>query len=208
MQQSIKEQILAEIRGKKQGWAFSATDFIQKYKRENIDVALTDLFKSGDIRRVIRGIYDYPMYSSILGRQTAPDIHQIAKALARKFNWSIYPDGDTALNYLGLSTQMVAKTMYLSDGPSKKYDVNGMSLEFKHISKKELTQGSENATLVIQAIRATGEKQITDDFIKRLSAKFSNAEWGKIASESSYTTTWIYDVIKKARTLAEEEHNG
>lgn len=205
MQHTLKTQLLLDIKSKKQGWAFSATDFTTKYPRSHIDVALADLVKTGDIRRVIRGIYDLPMYSSILGRHTAPDIHQVARALARKFNWAINPDGDTALNYLGLSTQMVAKTIYLSDGPSKTYQIGNTTLEFKHISKKEMTQNSENTTLVIQAIRAMGEKQMTPDFIKQLSGKFSANEWAKIASESNHTTTWIYDIIKQAKAISEQE---
>lgn len=200
-----KEQILQEIRKHKQGWAFAATDFIKDFNRREIDESLSYLTESGDIRRVIRGIYDLPIYSSILGRHTAPDIHQVARALARKFNWAIYPDGDTALNYLDLSTQMVAKTIYLSDGPSKTYQIENTTLEFKHISKKEMTQNSENTTLVIQAIRAMGEKQMTPDFIKQLSGKFSANEWAKIASESNHTTTWIYDIIKQAKAISEQE---
>ena len=205
---STREQIFNIIRKNKQGWAFSATDFMQQFSRAEIDLSFSNMTETGDIRRVIRGIYDYPMYSSLLGRRTAPDIHQIAKALARKFNWNIYPDGDTALNYLGLSTQIVAKIIYLSDGPTKKYDIDGTILEFKHISKKEIISNSENTMLVIQAIKAMGDKQITDGFVENLSKKFNAQEWQKIANDSSYTTTWIYDVIKKARTLAEEKNNG
>lgn len=205
MKMSKKEQILTTIRKNRQGWAFSAADLAQTFSRAEIDLSLKNLSESGDIRRVIRGIYDLPMYSSILGRHTAPDIHQVAKALARKFNWDIYPDGDTALNYLGLSTQMVSRTIYLSDGPSKTYQIGNVALEFKHISKKEMTQNSENGTLVIQAIRAMGEKQMSPDFIKQLSGKFSPNEWAKIASESNHTTTWIYDIIKQAKAISEQE---
>lgn len=205
MKISKKEQILTTIRKNRQGWAFSAADLAQDFSRAEIDLSLKHLSESGDIRRVIRGIYDLPMYSSILGRHTAPDIHQVARALARKFNWAINPDGDTALNYLGLSTQMVAKTIYLSDGPSKTYQIGNTTLEFKHISKKEMTQNSDNTTLVIQAIRAMGEKQMTPEFIKQLSGKFSANEWAKIASESNHTTTWIYDIIKQAKAISEQE---
>jgi len=195
------------IREQKQGWAFSATDFIQDFKRGDIDVALSSLVESGDIRRVIRGIYDYPLYSAILGRRVAFDINQIAQALARKFNWKIYPDGNTALNYLDLSTQIVAKNIYLSDGPSRKYVIDNATLEFKHTSKKELF-GSQNTVLVVQAIRAVSEKQITSEFISNLSAKFSAHEWRKITSEASHSAAWIFKVVKQAAKIAEEKQNG
>lgn len=202
---STKEKILLEIYRHKQGWAFSASDFSKDYKRGEVDVALSTLMEEGKIRRVLRGIYDYPMYSSILNRNVAPDINQVAKAIARKFNWIIFPFGETALNYLGLSTQMVAKPIYLSDGPSKIYNANGLTIEFKHIAKKEIIADDETTALIIQAIRAIGEKQMTNTFIEELSRKFTKTEWEKILKNATRATSWIYDIMKKSAGLAKGE---
>ncbi len=193
---TIKEQLLAKIRTHKQGWAFSAIDFITDFKRGNIDVALKELMESGDIRRVMRGIYDYPMYSSLLKKRVAPDIYQVALALARKFNWTIYPDGNTALNYLGLSTQVSTKNTYLSDGPTRHYEVEASILEFKHIAKKEHVT-SHNAMLVIQSIRAITAQQVTPQFLQILAGKFNLSEWMKILEEAKSSSAWIYEEIKK-----------
>lgn len=38
------------------------------------------------------------------------------KAIARKYNWTIAPSGNTALNLLGLSTQVPSKWKYVSYG--------------------------------------------------------------------------------------------
>jgi hypothetical protein len=205
---SKKEQIFRIIRANKQGWAFSATDFLRHFNRREIDESLSALVEEGSIRRIIRGIYDYPMYSKILNQKTAPDIHQIAKAIARKFNWTIFPDGDTALNYLGLSNQVVARYLYLSDGNSKKYSIAGNLLEFKHISSKEAIIQDEKAALVIQAVRAIGEKKITKDFITALAGKFTSAEWKRIADNSATAINWVYSVIKEAKNISEENQNG
>ena len=75
------------------------------------------------IRRVIRGTYDYPRKSKALRGPLSPDIDQVAHALARKFPWRIQPDGATAQNLLGLSTQVRARVSYLSDGPDRSYTV-------------------------------------------------------------------------------------
>ena len=56
-----------------------------------------------------RGIYDYPKYSELLKKQLSPDIEQVSRAYARKFNWKIEVSGESALNILGLSTQVVVK---------------------------------------------------------------------------------------------------
>lgn len=200
-----KEKILLEIHRHKPGWAFSAIDFSKDFKRGELDVALSTLAEEGKIRRVFRGIYDYPMYSNILKKNVAPDTNQIAKAIARKFNWVIFPDGDTALNYLGLSTQMVAKPIYLSDGPSRIYTTEGLTIEFKHIAKKEIIANDETTALIIQAIRAVGEAQITDAFIETLAHKFTKKEWNSILTNGARATMWIYNIMKKAANLAEGE---
>ena len=208
MKTSIKEEILSNIRKQKYGWAFSAIDFIKNFKRREIDESLSTLTHDGDIRRVTRGLYDLPMYSSILSRHIAPDINQVANAFARKFNWTIYPDGDTALNYLGLSTQMVAKHLYLSNGPSKKYIINDITLEFKHVVLKEIALKNNNAVLVVQAIRVLGEQHVTQDFLEQLASKFSLREWGDISENSASVAIWIYEIIKTAHDIAQRKTNG
>lgn len=50
------------ISGHGRGWAFSSTDLIKKFERQQIDNVLSDLVKDKKIRRVSRGIYDYPKY--------------------------------------------------------------------------------------------------------------------------------------------------
>ena len=196
MKESIKIKILKIILKHPRSWAFSAYDFIQDFKRREIDESLSYLTDDGEIRRVIRGIYDYPMYSELLKNNVAPDINQVAYALARKFNWKIYPDGDTALNYLGLSTQVVVKSIYLSDGPSRKYIVGSRKLEFKHTTQREASLKYPNTALVIQSIKSIGEQHITPELIKKLSKKFTNDEWQKIKTDASKATGWVYEIIK------------
>ncbi len=205
MKTSIKEQVLFRIRQNKQGWAFSAIDLISHFNRREIDESLSTLTQDGDIRRVMRGIYDLPLYSSTLGRHVAPDINQVAHALARKFNWNIYPDGNTALNYLGLSTQIVSQYLYLSTGPSRTYAIDETIIKFKHTNSKELGLKSTNAILVTQAIKTLGEPHISNEFIINLADKFSSKEWGEISKHSTHVPIWIYDIIKKAQQMAKEK---
>ena len=75
------------ISGHGRGWAFSSTDLIKKFERQQIDNVLSDLVKDKKIRRVSRGIYDYPKYSDFLKKELNPDIEQVSRAYARKFNW-------------------------------------------------------------------------------------------------------------------------
>ena len=48
---SNTEQIFNIIRKNKQGWAFSATDFMREFSRAETDLSLSRLTETGDIRR-------------------------------------------------------------------------------------------------------------------------------------------------------------
>ena len=104
--QSINNKAISRIYGRGRGWAFSPNDFVEGFSRDQIENALSRLCREGKIRRVCRGIYDYPKYSELLQQELSPDFDQVAQAFARKFSWRIQPSGDTALNLLGLSTQV------------------------------------------------------------------------------------------------------
>ena len=199
MKKSIKKQIWVKIKEQPRGWVFSAYDFTLDFKRREIDESLSYLAADGKIKRVIRGIYYCPMYSELLKMKVGPDIDQVANALARKFKWKIYPNGDTVLNYLRLSAQIAAKDLYLTDGPSKKYFIGNRCIEFKHIPQKETALKNTNTFLVIQSIKAIGEKQITEEFLHKLAGKFSKDEWSKIKADASNSTGWVYKLIKELK---------
>lgn len=117
------------ISGHGMGLAFSSSDLAGRFARQQIDNMLSDLVQDGRVCRVARGFYDYPRFSDLLQITLSPDIDQIANAYARKFSWRIEVSGEAALNLLGLSTQIPGQYVYLSEGPSKSYDVMGRRAE-------------------------------------------------------------------------------
>ena len=90
MYNSIKDKIISRIYGHGRGWVFSPNDFLQDFKRYEIDNALKTLADSGTIRRICRGIYDYPAYSALLQASAGPDMDAVACAIAQKFKWQIW----------------------------------------------------------------------------------------------------------------------
>ena len=121
--QSAYSKIINRIYGHGRGWAFSKKDLSDLGSRGAIDIALYRLNEAGTIRRITRGLYDYPQYSELLKQQLSPDFHKASKALSRKYGWTICPDGETALNLLNLSTQVPTRITYLSNGPTKQIKI-------------------------------------------------------------------------------------
>lgn len=129
----------------------------------------------------------------------------VAKALARSYHWTIAPCGNTALNLLGLSTQVSAVWSYISDGPYKTYEWNNTNLEFKHRTNKEITGLSYMTALVIQSLKTLGAANVTPEIIETLSAKLSETDKAAMLKDAAESTDWVYDTIKQICGGAERQ---
>ena len=205
MQQVVESRVVSRIYGKGRGWAFSQADFADLGARSTIDSALHRREREGVIRRVIRGIYDYPRQSKVLGGPPSPDIDQIADALARKFAWRIQPDGATAQNLLGLSTQVPARAVYLSDGPDRSYTVGRTKLNFEHTALKEAGFKLPESRLIVQALKAFGEDRITPELITQIRMQFDSTLRQRILHDTKTATGWVYAAIQE---IAKEGAHG
>ena len=193
----LYEKVFYFISGHGRGWAFSANDLMKKFTRQEADSTLSDLVKKGKIRRVCRGIYDYPKYSDFLNQELSPDIDQVARAFARKFNWRIEISGDSALNLLGLSTQIVGKHIYLSDGENRSYNINGTTLDFKKTVLKNIGFKHKESSLIVQALKALGKNHITPKVIDKIRTQIETKMYNKILKDTQSSTIWIFETIKQ-----------
>ena len=195
--QSVSDKILIKIRRMGRGIAFSSKDFLDVGSRASVDQTLSALTKAGEIRRITRGIYDYPRVNPALGGQLSPDYDSVARAIARKNGVRIEPSGAWAANMLGLSTQVPAKIVYLSNGTSRTYRVGKQTIAFKRVGPKELLQKSGPSTLVIQALRYLGQEHVDDSVIGQLRDRLKPSDRKALLRDARYTVDWIYEVIKK-----------
>jgi len=197
MAKSAEDKILSRVYGNGRGWAFSQADFADLGTRATIDSALHRLLKGKHIRRALRGIYDYPRYSDLLKEQLSPDLDQVAHAIARKFGWRIQPDGATAQNLLGLSTQVPGRIHYLSDGPDRTYKIGKTPLVFEHTALKEAGFKLRESRLLVQALKAMHEEQITSRTISQLRRQFDRALRQRILLDTKTATGWVYSAIQE-----------
>lgn len=204
--QSVSDKILTRIRRKGRGHAFSSKDFLDIGSRASVDQTLSTLAKAGEIRRIARGIYDYPKVNTALGGQLSPDYDSVAHAIARKNGVRIEPSGAWAANLLGLSTQVPAKIVYLSNGTSRTYQVGKQTIAFQRVGPKELLPKSGSSTLVVQAIRYLGQDHVDDSVIGQLRDRLSPAEKNALLRDVRYSADWIYEVVKKIAADRENTH--
>ncbi len=196
-----KDKIITRIQRLGAGSVFSAKDFLALGSRGTIDVTLSKLSAEGKIRRVTRGFYEYPKYSQLLGGPLSPDSDQVARAIARRFRWRILPTGAQAANMLGLSTQIPARIIYLTDGPTRRIKVGQQTLHFKHARPKQTAIEEPMSALVIQALRDLGKDAVGPAVIARLRAKLSPRHRHQLLRDARHASNWIFAA---ARQIARE----
>ena len=126
-----------------------------------------------------------------------PDIDQVARALARKFNWRIQPSGNTALNLLGLSTQVPARWVYLSDGPTRHYEIGNHSLAFTKSRLKETGFKHRKSGLVVQAIRALGKDRVDQKVIDTIRRRLDQKDREHLLKDARTVPGWIFEIIQQ-----------
>lgn len=191
------EKIKKRINELGSGAVFIANDFLEVAGYETARKALNRLTDEGAIQKILRGVYYCPRYSELLMEYEAPSPHQVALAIARKFNWNIAPSGTTALNVLGLSTQVSAKWSYISDGAYNSFSLGNITIEFKHRNNREITGMSYKTALIIQGIKAMGKNCIDDSMVAKLRASLTENEKQALRQEAKSTTVWVYNIIQK-----------
>ena len=197
MPQTIDKSATSRIYGHGRGWAFSTNDLADLGARPAIDSTLRRLTEKGTIRRIAHGLYDYPQFSPLLDEQLSPNTDQAAQALARKFGWRIQASGVIAENLLGLSTQVPAKAVYLSDGPNRSYRIGSTTITFKHTALKEVGFRLKESELIVQALKSIGPKRITPEVVSIIRARLPEHLRAKVLTDTRTATGWVRAAIQR-----------
>ena len=179
------------------GTVFVTVDFVSITDKKNVNMSLLRLEDEGLILRIIRGVYYKAEYNDFLQEYVVPNPDKVAHAIARNFGWTITPCGDSALNILGLSTQVPAIWSYVSDGTYKEYSYDNTTIKFKRTTNKEISKLSYRTALIIQALKALGKDNIGNKVINKLKNNLTDKEKATALLEAKAATSWIYEYIKQ-----------
>lgn len=200
-QQSTESKILKSIRGRGRGSVFVPADLLDFGSREVVDVALHRLSRSYTIRRLARGVYDYPKTHPVLGL-LQPSADSIARAMAGRDCTRLQPAGAYAANMLGLSEQVPAKAVFLTDGPSRKVKIGTQTIELRQTTLKNMAAAGRLSGLLIQALRELGKEHITTDRVNHLKRTIPLKDRRNLVKDIRLAPAWMHLIF---RELAEEE---
>lgn len=188
--ESIESQILARIRGTGRGSVFVPGDFLDLGNRQGVDFALHRLVKQGVLRRLARGLYDYPKSHPQLGI-LSPSVDAIAEALAGRDRLRIQPSGAYAANLLHLSEQVPAKAVFLTDGPSRRLKIGPREIILKRTTPRAMAAAGRMSGLVIQGLKYLGQPHVTMERIAPLRKLLSEKDRKQLKQDMPLAPAWM-----------------
>jgi hypothetical protein len=200
---AVADRIMKRVRAKGRGWVFTPKHFVDFGTRGSIDMALSRLAHAGDIRRIGRGLYDYPRQHDKLGA-LSPDPASVAKAISTQSGDKLAPSGAAAANSLGFSTQVPARASYATSGRSRVKKAGGRSLTLKHSRAPVLDNAPDSVNAVLQVLAHLGKDNIDGDTIRRFAVRLDDRDMRMLIQARPEMPGWMGDVVLKIGAA----HNG
>jgi hypothetical protein len=195
---SVAASVLKRIRVHGRGWVFTPRDFLTLGTRRAVDRALARLTQGKTIRRLAQGIYDYPRVHKRLGI-LAPNPDDVAAVLAAKTGSRVQVSGARAANLLGLTDQVPAQLVYLTDGPAHGVKIGEQTIRLKPARPSRFPGAGTPAGLAIQAIRAVGPNANRDLVVRQLSRALSPRDRAQLARLIKHAPGWSHGIIRQVK---------
>lgn len=198
---TVTKQIENRVHGHGPGWVFSPTDFLDLGSPHTVGMVLTRMVRGGQIRRLARGLYDFPRTDPQLGL-LSPSVDMIAEALARRDGVRLQPSEATAANMLHLSDQVPMRVVYETDGPSRKIKVGTLTIQFRRRSPRKMATAGKMSGLVFAALRGLGKRYVTQEQVSHLRQLLSPEDRRCLLQDLPQAPTWMHPFL---RYIAKDE---
>ena len=184
----------------KEGTILIPDDFTTCGTPDAVRSGLSRLCRNGKLYRFAKGIYYIPLYDKWDATLREPSLDAIALKIAQRDNARNIPTGAYALNKLGLSTQVPANIIYITDGSARQVKFgDGKSITFRHSNDLgNFAYKSQLMQLAVLAMREIGEKTITDaqkEIIKSMITEHVSEQ--DFNHDIVLAPTWIKTILQR-----------
>ena len=132
----------------------------------------------------------------MLGELT-PSAEEIAKALAGRDRTRLQPAGAYAANTLGLTEQVPAKAVFLTDGTSRTVKVGAMTIQLRRTTPRNMAAAGRLSGLVIQAFRELGQEHITPARVAHLKRTLPLDKRRELVKDVKLAPTWMHPILRE-----------
>ena len=184
----ITEVILNVARSLPEGGLLSPKEFLHLGSRAAVDQALTRLTREGQLLRVGRGTYSFPVQGRFGSRP--PSTEAVVQAIASVSGETIVPNGAAEANALGLTTQVQTREVFITSGRSRTLQLGNKKVELKHGNRLQLLLGKRPAGTVIRALSWLGPHEGAAA-LEGLRRKLPGAEWDAVRGARAAMPSWM-----------------
>lgn len=166
-----------------------------EYHSEFVGETLTELTNEGILVKLAQGIYAKPRMSRF--GAVLPSVEKIVQAIAVRDNAKVLPSGMTALNALGLSTQVPMNYTYLTTGSQRTVKLTNRQVVLKRGVPKNFWYETQLIALLVQALKTLKQENVGQEelqTIRALIAKEPDKE--TLAKDVDKMPAWMKRLIK------------
>lgn len=114
----------------------------------------------------------------------------------RKDRADIIPSGLTALNLLGLSTQVPMNAVYLTNGTPRVISVGNRKITFKKATPRYFAYKTKLFPLVVTALKEIGEENVDDNMVIKIKDILSKEDSELLRHDFLIAPQWMRKKIK------------
>jgi len=144
----------------------------------------------------VRGLYYFPKSSALLG-ELYPTVEAVTKTIMVRDHVKLQPFGAYAANLLGLSEQVPAQVVFLTEGSARKVKLGKLAIELRPSTSRQMATAGRTSGLVISALRYLGKQHITADRIAHLRKTLSPKDRKRLISDLHYAPEWMHDALRQ-----------
>jgi len=197
---SLDTQLSRRVQRSTSGTVFTPDSFATMGSRSAIDKALQRMVARGELRRLSRGLYDKPRQDELLGTLW-PSVDAVVKAVAGKDRIRTQPAGVYAANLLGMSEQVPAQVVLLTDGISRTVQAGPMKISFKRTTPRQMAAAGRLSGLLIQAFKSLGAPHISPTRLQRLRQTLPAEERIKVLQDLALAPAWMRPLLREVARI-------
>ena len=193
---TIAQKIFSRIRNRGRGAVFTANDFADLGTRSTIDWVMQQLTDKETINRLCRGIYYYPVISSIVGL-VPPSPEAVARSITKRDGSKFQASGAYAANLLGLSEQLPAQIIFLTSSDERTLFISRQKIILKKTTPRIMKMAGRTSGLITQAFKYLGKESINSAIIQKLKTNLTDQDKSQLKQDLAYPPAWIADYFRK-----------
>lgn len=192
--QRLTEQVLAHAKGLPKGTPVAAKSLLHLGNRAAVDQALSRLAERGQLLRAGRGVYLLPITSRF--GVSAPSVELAVEAIAAQRGEVIVSSGVAAANHLGLTTQVPARSVYLTSGRSRKMRLGKQIVELRHAPRWQLVLAQQPVGEAIRALAWLGPDR-AEGALRTLKRRLPPSAFNELVAAAPQLPTWLARSVGK-----------